>query len=155
MAAFTHLNPWGSRFTAGDYGLYYAAAEIETAVAETRHHRARFLAATAQGPIELDMLVYAASLRAELHDIRPEWQTRPELYDPDDYSASQRLGRELRESGSWGIWYRSVRRPAGECFAVLRPPALSNCRQERHLAYVWDGKAIVSVYEKRAFDVDG
>jgi hypothetical protein len=26
---------------------------------------------------------------------------------------------------------------------------LSNCRQERHLCYVWDGKAISSVYEKR------
>ncbi len=33
MAAFTHLNPEGSRFTDGSYGVYYAGNTIETAVA--------------------------------------------------------------------------------------------------------------------------
>ena len=32
---------------------------------------------------------------------------------------------------------------------VLRPKVLSNCRQEQHLAYVWDGGSIRDVYEKR------
>ena len=38
MAAFTHVNPKGSRFSDGSYGVYYAAAALETAVAETVFH---------------------------------------------------------------------------------------------------------------------
>ena len=38
MAAFTHLNVLGSRFSAGHYGVFYAAHERATAVAETRYH---------------------------------------------------------------------------------------------------------------------
>ena len=36
MAAFTHPNPMGSRFSEGSYGVFYAAHEQTTAVAETR-----------------------------------------------------------------------------------------------------------------------
>ncbi len=35
--------------------------------------------------------------------------------------------------------------------AVFRPRLLSNCRQERHLCYVWDGRKIAIIYEKRDF----
>ncbi len=61
----------------------------------------------------------------------------------------------LREAGSNGIVYDSVRRTAGECAAVFRPPLLSNACQKRHLCYVWNGRQIVTVYEKREFGDDG
>lgn len=51
MAAFTHLNPLGSRFSDGGYGVFYCAKESKTAVAETRYHAALFLAATNQAPL--------------------------------------------------------------------------------------------------------
>ncbi len=35
MAPFTHLNPKGSRFSDGSYGVYYAAKRLSTAIAET------------------------------------------------------------------------------------------------------------------------
>ncbi len=34
---------------------------------------------------------------------------------------------------------------------AFKPRLLSNCRQERHLCYVWDGGAIATIYEKRLF----
>jgi hypothetical protein len=34
---------------------------------------------------------------------------------------------------------------------LLVPLILSNCRQERHLCYVWDGRAISTIYEKMNF----
>lgn len=151
MAAFTHLNPLGDRFADGSYGVFYAGRSIETAVAETRHSRTRFLAATDEPAQEIDMRVYAADLDAQLHDIRGLRTERPDLYDPDAYAASQHLGGMLRAAGSDGIVYQSVRHPGGECVAVFRPRLLSNCRQERHLCYVWDGAAIATVYEKKAF----
>src|SRR5438045_3278336 len=92
MAAFTHLNPDGSRFSDGTYGVYYAARALETAIAETRHHREQFMRATAQPRMELDMRMYLADLDAPLHDIRGLRETLPAIYAPDDYGASQALG---------------------------------------------------------------
>jgi hypothetical protein len=150
MAAFTHLNPEGSRFTDGSYGVFYCTPDLETAVAETRYHRARFMLATRQPPQHLDMRVYLADLAADLHDIRGRAGRMRPVYHRADYAAGQALARRLRARGSGGIAYSSVRRPGGECAAVFRPRLLSNCRQERHLAYVWDGEAIREVYEKQA-----
>ena len=36
MAAFTHLNPNGSRFSDGSYGVFYCARDRRTAIEETR-----------------------------------------------------------------------------------------------------------------------
>lgn len=151
MAAFTHLNPAGDRFTDGSYGVFYASLTIDTAVAETKHHRIRFLAATDEPAQELDMRVYAVDLEAELHDIRGMRESHAAYYHPESYAMSQELAARLRDGGSNGIAYLSVRHEGGECVAVFRPRLLSNCRQERHLCYVWDGQTVATIYEKRRF----
>lgn len=152
MAAFTHLNPEGSRFTDGSFGVFYAGHELETAIEETKYHRARFMLATSEGRIDLDMRVYVTDLDGLLHDLRGLQAEFPLAYHPDNYGAAQHLAAELQKAGSYGIAYNSVRHIGGENVAVFRPPVLSNCRQERHLCYVWDGKTISSVYEKRVVD---
>ena len=152
MAAFTQLNPEGDRFTTGTYGVFYAGRTIETAIAETSYHRIRFLQSTGEPAQELDMRVYAVDLDAELHDIRSMRESHPAYYHPTSYGVSQELALQLRENGSGGIVYGSVRDEGGECAAVFRPRLLSNCRQERHLCYVWDGKTISTIYEKRSFE---
>lgn len=151
MAAFTHLNSEGDRFTNGTYGVFYAGRTITTAIAETRHHRVRFLQATNEPAQEIDMRVYAVDLDAELHDFRPMRESHPAWYHASSYAVSQELARQLREDGSNGIVYMSVRDEGGECAALFRPRLLSNCRQERHLCYVWDGKSISTIYEKKSF----
>ena len=150
MAVFIHLNPEGSRFSDGTFGVFYAANDLDTAIAETRYHRERFMRATSQGRMELDMRVYIVDLVAALHDLRRRQAEFPLVYHNDNYSAGQYLAATLRQEGSNGIAYSSVRRRGGECVAVFRPRLLSNCRQERHLCYVWDGKQIADIYEKRA-----
>ena len=154
MAAFTHMNPNGSRFSNGAYGVFYAAGSLDTAIAETRYHRERFLCATNQPRMELDMRVYRVDLEGDLHDLRGQKAAMPLIYHPDNYSVGQELGRTLRQAGSNGIAYDSVRRVAGECAAVFRPRLLSKVRQDRYLCYVWDGIQIEDVYEKRALGGD-
>lgn len=149
MAAFTHLNPEGSRFSDGRYGVFYAGLGIETAIEETKYHRTLFLEATQEPPQELDMRVYAVDLTAEMHDIRPLRESHEQLYHATYYAKSREFARELRDAGSNGIVYQSVRDAGGECVAVFRPRLLSNCRQERHLCYMWDGRRISRIYEKR------
>lgn len=151
MAAFTHLAPEGGRFSDGFAGAYYAAREPETAVAETIWRRERFLARTGERPMHLDMRLLEAELNAELHDLRGMAKHFPAVYDPHDYAASQALARRLRQAGSAGIAYDSVRRPGGECAAVFRPRLVRSCRETRTITYVWDGKRIVDVYEKRKY----
>lgn len=150
MAAFTHLNPEGSRFSDGSYGVYYAAQDLDTAIAEVSHHRALFLARTAEPPIDLDLRLINATLQAALHDLRPLRGSRPALYDPADYGAARALGLALRTAGSWGVLYHSVRRPGGLCAGVFRPKALQRAREAAHIALHWDGQRITHWYEKRA-----
>lgn len=145
MAAFTHIGK-PSRFTDGSYGVYYAARSLETAVRETAHHRAIFLAATREPPGEIDMRAYVGRAHKPLLDLRAP-RFKP-LHDPDDYSASQRYAAERRAHNDWGLLYHSVRHPGGLCVAALRPPAVSIPLQGPALAYVWDGKRINKVYEK-------
>ncbi len=149
MAAFTHLPPAGSRFSDGSFGVFYAARERETAIAETVHHRERFLCEMSAPPTQLDMRVLRCVVRAQLHDLRELGEEWPELYDRDRYGESQRLGVELRAAGSIGIVFRSVRREGGECAGLFRPRAITRCRQAEHLGYLWDGERVAVVYEKR------
>ena len=149
MAAFTHPSPAGARFSDSHLGAYYAARTLATSIAETKHHREEFMRATHEPPMELDMRVLEAELDARLHDIRGLRPDLPDIYDPDDYSRSQRFGLRLRAAGSDGIAYDSVRHDGGECVVIFRPRRLRRCRESLHLTYVWDGERIERVYEKR------
>lgn len=146
MAAFTRLNPAGSRFSDGSYGVFYAAVDRATAIEETKYHHGKFLAATDQGPMLLQMRLYAVNVSAGLHDLR-------EIDDPDVYSAtsyvrSQALGRQLRERGSLGVGYRSVRHEGGSCVGLFQPKGASACLPAAYLAYAWDGRAFTGIYER-------
>jgi RES domain-containing protein len=151
MAPFAHAGPVGGRFNRPGTGVYYAARDAATAVAETSYHRARFMAWTREPALELDMRVLVARLDARLHDLRGLQSQLPGIYDPDSYESSQSLAARLRAAGSWGVAYDSVRRAGGQCVAVFRPRALSDCHQAAHLVYVWDGEESAEVYEKRVF----
>jgi hypothetical protein len=150
MAAFTHLNPEGSRFSDGRYGVYYAADSVDTAVAEVSHHRGLFLARTKEAAIDIDLRLITARLQADLHDLRALRDSHPALYDPANYSAGQALGRALREAGSAGVLYHSVRRDGGLCAGAFRPRALKPASATKHIALHWDGQRISHWYEKRA-----
>jgi len=144
MAAFTHLNPEGSRFSDGTWGVFYAAHSVATAVEETVYHRERFLAATAEPACDVQMRCYRTRVDSRLHDIRGGWKRE---HDPDSYAASVKLARLLREAGSNGIVYDSVRHQGGECLAAFLPDVVAPCVQAQHLIYRWDGKRIAKVLE--------
>ncbi|MCB1761335.1 MAG: RES family NAD+ phosphorylase [Gammaproteobacteria bacterium] len=147
MAAFTHIGV-ESRFSDGTFGVYYAGESLDTSIAESKFHRERFLAYTSEEPGEIDMRSYVGEIVEPMHDIRDGFD---ELHDPniETYPVAQAFARKMKHANAWGIVYRSVRNPGGECIAVLRPPAITIPRQGSHLSYVWDGSKITHVYEKR------
>ena len=148
MAAFTHVNVQGSRFSDGRYGVFYAARERATALAETRHHHARFLAATREKPMHLPMRLYQVAVDAKVHDLRQSGVVPAAVFDADDYSAARRVGATLRAAGSAGLVYRSVRHAAGQCVGLFRPGGASRCLHAAVLLYVWDGQRFSDVYER-------
>lgn len=147
MAAFTHLNPSGSRFSDGSYGVFYAAFQKQTAIAETSYHQARFLRATSEGPIQLQMRVYHVEVAGSFHDLRGVEREHP-VYDPSAYGIAQGIGKQLRQDGSSGIAYRSVRDEGGQCIAAFRTAVLSNCRHGSQMLYQWDGSEFSGVFEQ-------
>lgn len=143
MAAFTHLNPCGSRFSDGGYGVFYAAHVFETAVKETMHHKAQFMAATHEPAMKLEMRCYQMSIHGMLHDVCNGFLS---ALDPHSYGASQALARRLRGAASNGLVYPSVRHIGGTCVAVFYPDLISPCTQVKHLIYNWDGERIGAEY---------
>jgi RES domain len=153
MAAFTHVNVQGSRFSDGSYGMFYAARERATAIAETRYHHGRFLAATNEPPMHLPMRLYHVGVDARLHDLRPPGAVDAAVYHPLDYGTARVLGARLRAAGSLGVVYRSVRQtsaPAGQCVGLFSPQGASRCVHAAILLYAWDGRGFSDVYEKAA-----
>jgi len=147
MAAFTHIGK-PSRFTNGNFGVYYAAKKLNTAIIETVYWREKFLSYTNENPGSIDMRVYVGKVLKSMQDIRAEKYQM--LHHPEDYSHSQSFAAALREQGSYGIVYNSVRDKGGECIAALRPTAISIPMQRDHLAYVWDGNNITKVYDQQS-----
>lgn len=156
MAAFTHPNPAGSRFSDGRFGVYYAAAALTTALAETIYHRERFHQDAADAA-QIDTLrLLMSRVRGALHDVRRHTLTSalsaayPALYSLSDYRDGQRLAAALRDQGRQGIIYDSVRHPDGTCVAVFDPRLLTVPEDpERFLALHWNGTAIDGYFDYR------
>jgi len=144
MASFTHVSrDRPSRFSAGDYGVLYVGDRYETALFETIHHHARFMARTAEPPgwtSQFREIVLDVS--AGLVDLRGGGAGAADLLDPEDYAPAQRFAAQVREDGADGIVYPSVRHPKGECVALFYPDCAAAPVQGRHLDYHWNGSAV-------------
>jgi RES domain len=143
MAAFTHVNPKGSRFSDGSFGVYYAAAALETAIAETVFHFEAFARDSADPPRSEDFRVLVGSVAADFEDVAalPDEEQRA-ILSPDSYAASQAYARQLRAAGGNGVAYPSVRHAGGQCLGAFRPRAVGIPHQERHLKYRWNGERV-------------
>lgn len=147
MATFTHINPDGSRFSNGDYGIYYASNSISTAIAETIYHKEQFLSFTNEPPQELDMRSLVAEFSATLFDLTSLNKNDSPLYSPIDYNAAQIFGAQIKEKHEDGIIYHSIR-SEGVNYALFKPNIIHKCQQGAHFSYVWNGEKIEMVYQK-------
>lgn len=144
MAPFTHVSTdRPSRFTDGSYGVLYAASDYETALFETIHHHACFMARTAEAPGWTSQFrEIVLTVAADLHDLRAADIVSHPALDSDSYAESQALAKRLKSRGSNGVVYPSIRHPGGECVGLYYPDCASGPMQGRHLDYHWDGKRV-------------
>ena len=153
MAPFAYPSPDGTRFgppslTAESFGVYYAARDEATAIEEVKYHRTAFLQAMRAPAQDLDFEVLKAQVKGtRFFDLRGRQREFPAVYSPTDYSASQKMGAELRQQDGDGVAYDSVRREGGECVAVFRPRCVGPARPVKQLIFRWDGEGITAVLE--------
>jgi hypothetical protein len=110
-------SPQGTRFTDGHFGAYYAAESLDTAIAETRFHRENFLRATASRRWSWRCAAISPTSPASCTTCAAGARAARRLR-PGSYALSQKLGRELRDAGSNGIAFDSVRRAAANAWRV-------------------------------------
>lgn len=154
MAAFTHIG-LQSRFTDGTFGVYYAASDSDTAIAETSYHRAKFLSATQEPDTRIFMREYVGEILRPLIDISGE--PFKALHAKDSYVQSQRFAAQLRATGSNGLLYNSVRNIGGFCVAAFKPKVLGPVVQSAHYEYVYNARQeqITHVLEVKERNVTG
>lgn len=139
VAPFTHVNPRGSRFSDGSFGVLYFADTLETAITEVKYHQQvywqnvpdlhyeRFVFRGLKGSFNERGLGDALALPVD-HAI----------YAPDDYSLSQPFGAEVRRYLG-GLRYRSVRQHGASCWALMTPSRMADIIQITHLEMIWNG----------------
>jgi hypothetical protein len=131
VVSSTHVNPKGSLSADGSFGVYYAADQFETLIAETAHHFARD---ANDPPRREDMRVLLGSISNSFHDVGTlQVNQREAVLDPSSYAASQELARALRETGSNGLLYPRLCHTASHCTAALWRDVVGVSHQERHL----------------------
>ena len=154
MAAFLHASEIGGRFTDSRLGAWYAALDVDTAIAETLYHADRRLRLSEGAfPSAIQIRELIADIDCPLVDIRGEQSGRPELYarDPADYGAAQGFAAGLPwpDDGSDpenGIIYDSVRRTGGVNVCLFRPTLLPlPVLQGDHYEYRWDAAGTARV----------
>jgi RES domain len=151
MAAFLHADEAGGRFTDGRLGAWYASFDVETAIVETVYHSTRRLRLSDGAfPSSIQMRQLVATIDCALVDIRGFGQRRPDLYDPDDYTAARAFGIALRwpKEGrrANGIVFDSVRHSGGTNVCVYRPSLVQlPVIQADHYEYRWNAAGEVSI----------
>lgn len=146
LGPFVHLNLNGSRFSAGDYGVFYCAERMATAIAETRYHQQRYFQAVPG--LKYDRVVMRGlkvCFSARLRNIHQPRRDDDNWYQPDDYRAGQRLGQTLFAADEHGLAYGSVRHAGALCFALLSPHLIESVVPATHYEYLWDGEKIAHV----------
>lgn len=146
-APFTHVNPAGSRFSDGSYGVLYLADSMETALVEVRHHQEQYWS-NVEG-LNFERFVFRGLScqfnEAGLLDATSVPMSEP-IYDADDYTHSRQFGRLVRQGGFPGLRYHSVRNPGQHCWALLTPRRVLSIIQTAHYEMIWNaGITSVSV----------
>lgn len=143
MAPFTHASPLRkTRFSDGTYGVYYAARLFETALREVAFHMQLFYAATNDPPLQASYRTYKGKIDKTMHDIRGGTWSHLLGPDPKTYDKPQAFARALRQAGSNGIVYPSVRHAEGECIAAFWPDVVGIPVQTKHVELKWDGSRV-------------
>ncbi|MFU2325755.1 RES family NAD+ phosphorylase [Pseudomonas sp. NFX98] len=144
-APFTHVNPAGSRFSDGSFGVLYLADTLETALAEVQHHQTLYWSKVHN--LNYERFVFRGLSCSFVDKAMKDATTiamTDSIYDPDDYADSHRFGTAIRKARCPGLRYHSVRRQGSHCWALMTPRPVLSIIQTAHYEMIWN-RQITSV----------
>lgn len=136
MAAFLHGSLTGMRFSGPDFGAWYAASDLTTAVLEIANGLRKEMSLTQIQRKRVEYRQYLARLAGEFVDV---FGIHPEFHRPEEasYTAPQGFGAVISQLGPdqpiSGIRYESVRHPGHENWVSFRPNRVEDVTQGVHL----------------------
>lgn len=140
-APFTHVNPAGSRFSDGRFGVLYLADTMETALAEVKHHQSLYWSNVPS--LNYERFVFrglsCSFVEGGMKDATSIAMTDP-VYDADDYTHSRRLGQLVKDAGCPGLRYNSVRMHGSHCWALMTPKPVLSVIQAAHYEMIWNAQ---------------
>ena len=150
IAPFVHVPVTPSRFSAGAFGVLYAASTVHAALAEVRHHIVKHLKQVEGIAFDnIQLREYVFTYSGALDDV----STVNEFHLPDDYTAPQAYGAQvwaatrenarkgLRSLDKAGVLYRSVRSEDAYCIGLFSPRFIEGMKQSRHYGMNYDPKS--------------
>lgn len=141
---------WGSRFGGvHEPSLFYGAARLETAMAETAYYRFLLWSGMLEPPPSGRILSAHASFEVRYQvqrgiqlQLPPFIEYRQLLCDPADYRATQALGRAMREAGVEAFEFQSARCPQqGTNVALFGPQAFAERRPRNVTSWICETTA--------------
>jgi hypothetical protein len=140
-APFTHVNPAGSRFSDGSFGVLYLASTMETALAEVQHHQQLYWSKVPD--LNYERFVFRGLTctfsDASMKDAAAIAMNDP-IYDPDDYTHAHQFGKAIKKARCPGIRYNSVRSHGSYCWALMSPKPVTSIIQTAHYEMIWNGQ---------------
>ncbi|TQV82720.1 RES domain-containing protein [Exilibacterium tricleocarpae] len=146
-APFTHINPDGSRFSDGSFGLLYAGSCVDTAVKEVKYHQ--HLLWSNVPDLNFDRMVFKCletTFGIENGLDASHLPNNDPIYNPNGYAASRPLGIEIKSNGNLdALRYNSVRNPGAACYALFTPRPVQSMIQSAHYEMIWGESSIRAV----------
>lgn len=140
-APFTHVNPDGSRFSDGSFGVLYVADTMETALAEVAYHQNRYWSKVES--LRYERFVFRG-LTCRFSDAGMKDASAlsmdDSIYHADDYTHSHQLGKAIKAAAFPGLKYASVRSSGNQCWAVMTPLSVASIHQTAHYEMIWNGR---------------
>lgn len=138
-APFVYPNRDGTRFFDRWTPAIELAADLQTALAISVGKRTRFLTASQESAINLDMRVLKQSISGSF---------LKHVGSDSDLSEDDRrqIGRKAREGDLQGIFFQPSERRNATGYAVIDQRSLGRAVQAAHFRFVWDGTRISTIY---------
>jgi hypothetical protein len=134
-----------SRFSDGEWPVFYAAIGPATAQEESKHYYARKAAGDAAARRGVHYSIVRCKFSGEIVDLLPKLDNWPDLID-DDYTFCNGLGKEAHDVGVGGFFAPSARHPGGTTVPAFIQGTIFDPVIEATAKLIFDGgKAVVEI----------
>jgi hypothetical protein len=139
-APFAYKNPAGTYFLGPAFGVAEMAAELTSALVFALRRREEFFSSTSEPPLGQDMRVLCRRVTGTFVDLT--------AIDPALPQAERwKIGQKLYEDGATGMIHRRSGYAEDRFLSVLDGRVLGRALQGAHYRFIWDGKAVKSIYD--------